>query len=219
MEMMNAEMFWMKRIFVVLVILQITKHSSAQNTTVYTTTSQSPNPGLGYLTLPEDVTAALGEPAEFKCGAPKTSSGLTFTFYGSNHNYTLSCPSGHVEDIPQALEGDCEEEDGELLAVWTLKGTSFPDNGTRVVCQQRDHTAHTARLYVYDNGSGNSLLIGLGVGACLGVLLVFGLLYLMLMRSERLRKCFRGSDNQEGDLAEIVDQIAPTATYDKMRDL
>lgn len=214
---MNAEMFGRKSvIFVALAVLQITKHTSALTTA---------NPSKSYSTVPLNVTAGLGDPAKFWCGVPKTSEGLTFTFYGSAHNYTLSCPSGHIKDIPQALEGLCIEHLDELLAGWALSGTSIPDNGSKVVCQRKGHpAAPAAYLHVYDNGSGNALLIGLAIGGFFGVIIVFGLLYLMLTRSERLQICFRGKNNQPEDLTEIVDNIEPTATSQptlngKMRDL
>lgn len=244
---MNAEMFGRKSvIFVALAILQIAKHTSAQTTTVSSNTtvtlstdssasvpssasSQPPTAAPGssqsYLTLPSNITVGLGDPVVFWCGVPKSSEGLTFTFYGSAHNYTLSCPSGHIEDIPQALEGFCVVHLTELLAAWVLKGASIPDNGTRVVCQSRGHPpAPVAYLHVYDNGSGNSLLIGLAVGGFFGVITVCGLLYLTLTRSERLQMCFRGKNRQPEDLTEIMDNIEPTATSkptfnEKMRDL
>lgn len=202
-----------------LAVLQITKHTSAQNTSV------SSEPSKNYKTLPLNKTVGLGDPAEFWCGVPRDSEGLTFTFYGSAHNYTLRCPSGHIEDIPQALEGLCVEHLDELLAAWVLKGTSIPDNSTRVVCQRRGHpAAPAAYLRVYDNGSGNALLIGLAVGGFFGLIIVFGLLYLMLTRSEQLQICFRGKNKQPEDLTEIVDNIEPTATSqptlnEKMRNL
>lgn len=46
---------------------------------------------------------------------------------------------------------------GESLAVWTLKGTSFSDNGTRVVCQQsKSPDAPAAILHVYGKDSSYS---------------------------------------------------------------
>lgn len=58
---------------------------------------------------------------------------------------------------PQALYGSCAMKGGESLAVWTLKGTSLPDNGTRVVCQKAGNTdALTAVLHVYGKYSGNA---------------------------------------------------------------
>ncbi|XP_072317544.1 uncharacterized protein [Eucyclogobius newberryi] len=233
MEKKVVELFGRKSVFVVLAILQISKHTSAQKTTttsstttVPPSTSTAPGPSRSYLTVPSNMTVGLGDPVQFLCGVPKNSEGLTFTFYGSSHNYSLSCPSGHVKDIPQALEGSCQVHLEELLARWVLKGTSLPDNGARVVCQRRGHpAAPTAHLHVYDNGSGNSLLIGVALGGFFGVIAVFGLLYLMLTRSERLRICFRGKDNGPDDLTEIVDNIESTdisplpSLSEKMRDL
>lgn len=52
----------------------------------------------------------------------------------------------------QALSGNCYIKDGESLAVWTLKGTAFPDNGTRVICQQENNPkAPSAVLHLYGN--------------------------------------------------------------------
>lgn len=179
-----------------LALLQITTHSSAQNIT----TASAP----GYLTRPADVTVAASEPAVFRCGVPEAFPNFTFTFYGSHRNYVLTCPSGHVEDIPQALYGSCDVTNGESLAVWTLKGTSFSDNGTRVVCQQsKNPDAPAAVLHVYDNGVSQATLIGCVIGGFFGILLVFGLLYTMLQRSETLQRCFRGKEMQD-DMTTIV---------------
>lgn len=54
----------------------------------------------------------------------------------------------------QALYGTCKVKDGELVASWTLKGTSLSDNGTRVTCQGSEGTeAPAAILHVYGKDS------------------------------------------------------------------
>lgn len=69
---------------------------------VNTNTSSTPNPAiLQYHTRPVNITVAVGEPAVFTCGVPEASPNLTFILYGSHGNYSLTCPKGHVEDIPQ----------------------------------------------------------------------------------------------------------------------
>nr|XP_046256562.1 uncharacterized protein LOC124065331 [Scatophagus argus]XP_046256564.1 uncharacterized protein LOC124065331 [Scatophagus argus] len=195
-----------QKCWLLLALLQITTPSSAQNNATTTTTSSSTmNPAhLSYLTRPADVTVAVGEPAVFRCGVPEASPNLTFTFYGSHGNYSLTCPYSHMEDIPQALYGSCEMKKGESLAVLTLRGTSFSDNSTRVVCQQsKNPDAPAAVLHVYDNGNSFSILIGCVIGGFFGVLLVAALSYAMLQRSETLQKCFRGEDTED-DMTTIV---------------
>lgn len=67
-----------------------------------TTTTAAPKPAaLSYRTRPADILVAVGEPAVFRCGVPEASPNLTFTFYGSHANYSLTCPYGHIEDIPK----------------------------------------------------------------------------------------------------------------------
>ncbi|XP_044062582.1 uncharacterized protein LOC122881017 [Siniperca chuatsi] len=187
-------------------LLQSTTHTSAVNTTsAITTTISPPSPAaLIYRTRPADVTVAVGKPAVFRCGVPKASPNLTFTFYGSHGNYSLTCPYGHMEDIPQVLYGSCDMKKEESLAVWTLKGTTFSDNSTRVVCQQsKNPDAPAAVLHVYDNSISYATLIGCTIGGFFGILLVFGLLYTMLKRSETLQKCFRGNETED-DMTTIV---------------
>ncbi|XP_032374091.1 uncharacterized protein LOC116690955 [Etheostoma spectabile] len=192
----EGEMWKKKRVshicLLMLAVLQITAPSSAQTTSAL-------NPAVhSYRTRPADVTVAVGKPAVFYCGVPKASPNLTFTFYGSDGNYSLICPMDHVEDIAQALYGRCLMKTDESLAVWTLKGTSFSDNGTRVVCQQsNDPDAPAAVLHVYDNSASFVTLIGCVVGGFFGVLLVFGLLYIALRRSETLQKWFKGKDTED----------------------
>lgn len=76
----------------IIVNVQITV--SAQNPT-------SATAAAGYLSRPDDITVAVGEPAIFHCGVPEASPNITFTFYGGHGNYSLTCPQGHVEDILQ----------------------------------------------------------------------------------------------------------------------
>ncbi|XP_018539538.1 uncharacterized protein LOC108888171 [Lates calcarifer] len=184
-----------------LALLQITTPTPAENTT---TTSAPDHVALHYHTQPVDVIVAVEEPAVFRCGVPKASPNLTFTFYGSHGNYSLTCPNGHVEDIPQALYGSCEMKNEESLGVWTLRGTSYSDNGTRVVCQQAKNPFKvTAILRVYDNGISHATLIGCTIGGFFGMLLVAGLSFTMLRRSETLQKCFRGKQTED-DMDTIV---------------
>ncbi|XP_047453604.1 uncharacterized protein LOC125015729 [Mugil cephalus] len=192
----------------ILAVLQIGTPSSAQNntagptvnsSTTTTTSSTTTSAPLPYRTRPTDVVVTVGEPAVFRCGVPEASPGLRFTFYGSHGNYSLSCPGDNdVEDIPQALYGSCKRENGESLAVWTLKGTSLPDNSTRVVCQQPNNPyAPSAVLLVYDNGTSYALIVGCTIGGFFGILLVFGLLFLMLRESRTLQNCFRVEEVEE----------------------
>ncbi|KAL3981060.1 nuclear receptor co-repressor 2 [Sarotherodon galilaeus] len=176
-----------------LTVLQISTPSSGPSTDA-----------LKYSTQPSNISVGVGEPAVFHCGVPEAHPNLTFTLYGSNHNYSLTCPGGHVEDIPQALYGSCEMKNGESLAVWTLQGTAFPDNGTRVVCQQLSNPkALSAVLHVYDTGATNVLLIGCIIGGFFGVLLVAALLYTFLVKSESFQECFGGGETED-DMTTIV---------------
>ncbi|KAK5621894.1 hypothetical protein CRENBAI_003585 [Crenichthys baileyi] len=120
--------------------------SLGNNTTTF---APKPKPS-SYRTIPVDVKVGLGEPAEFRCGVSEGSQNLIFTFYSSHGNYTLTCPNGKMEDISQALYGSCEVKNGELVAIWTLKGTSYSDNNARVVCQQSNNPDEcVAVLHVY----------------------------------------------------------------------
>ncbi|XP_034554275.1 uncharacterized protein LOC117823261 [Notolabrus celidotus] len=187
-----------------LALLQIYTPSTALNTTSATTAS-APNPTvLSYRTRPANIKVALGEPAVFRCGVPEASPNITFTLFGGHGNYSLICPQGHVEDIPQALYGSCEMKTSESLAVWTIKGTSFSDNGTRVECQQSNNPEkRVAVLHIYDNGLNRAVLIGCVIGGFFGMLLVAVLLFVLLQRSDTFQKCFRGKEGEE-DLDTII---------------
>ncbi|KAM4569039.1 uncharacterized protein V3H82_013055 [Fundulus diaphanus] len=195
--------FWL-----LLAVLQIAAPSSAQdNTTSPANTIPTLTPktkASSYRTLPIDVKVAVGEPAEFRCGVSEASQNLTFTLYSSHGNYTLTCPNGKVEDIPQALYGSCEVKNGELVAVWTLKGTSYSDNEARVVCHESNAPDECAAvLRVYDNGASYATLIGCLIGGFFGVLLVFGLIFLLLPKSMTIQNCL-GEDDTEDDQDSIV---------------
>ncbi|XP_029959448.1 uncharacterized protein LOC115397341 [Salarias fasciatus] len=173
-----------------LVVLRLSTPSSAQG---------APAAAV-YRTRPVNVTAALGESAVFRCGVVKRSPNVTLS-YG---NYSLTCPGEDVEYIPQALYGTCETPAEQFVAVWTVKGTSYSDNGTRVVCEQPlDSSRLIAVLHVVDNGVSYFVLVGCTIGGFFGILLVFGLFFIMLQRSETLQKCFRGKEPEE-DMVTVV---------------
>lgn len=191
--------------FLLLALIQIYTPVSAENTTHTPETSPLNPKDLIYRTRPSDVTVAVGEPAVFHCGVPETFPNLTFTLFGSHGNYSLTCPHGHVENIPQALYGSCEMKSGESLAVWTIKGTSIPDNGTRVVCQQSNNPQkRSAVLHVYDNGLNRAILIGCVLGGFFGMVLLALMAVMTLRRSETFQKCLRGGSDEEDDEDTIV---------------
>ncbi|XP_074540182.1 uncharacterized protein LOC141801137 [Halichoeres trimaculatus] len=190
--------------FLLLALIQIYTPTSAVNTTRTTITSPLNPAALIYHTRPSDITVALGDPAVFRCGVPETSPNLTFTLYGGHGNYSLTCPQGHVEDIPQALYGHCEIKSGVSLAVWTIKGTSIPDNGTRVICQQSNNPEkHSAVLHLYDNGLNRAILLGCVLGGFFGTALLALLTVLTLQRSETFNRCL-GRGDAEDDVNTIV---------------
>lgn len=190
--------------FLLLTLIQIYTTTSALNTTSATITSPLNPAALIYRTRPSDTTVAVGEPAVFRCGVPETSPNLTFTLYGSHGNYSLTCPQGRFENIPQALYGRCEMKSGESLAIWTIKGTSIPDNGTRVICQQSNNPEkRSAVLHVYDNGINRAILIGCVIGGFFGMVLLAFLAIVTLQRSETFQRCLRGKDADD-DLDTIV---------------
>ncbi|KAM8847053.1 uncharacterized protein ACB058_013196 [Synchiropus picturatus] len=181
----------MKKIESLLLLSFFIAASSAQNTP-------------RFLTHPIDVSVAVGDPAVFSCGVPKDSVNFSFNVYGSRSNHTLTCPDGRVEDVPQALFGHCVVKKGQLMAVWTIKGTSYSDNSTKFVCHLPNvPESPTAILHVHDNGKSFYILIGCCIGAFFGVLLVFGLSYTMLQRSETLQRCFSG---KEDDTVSIIEK-------------
>lgn len=187
--------------WLLLALLQIAAPSSAQDVTTSSdksTTSATKPKASGYRTLPIDVKVAVGEPAEFRCGVSEVVQNLTFTLYTSHGNYTLTCPNGKVEDIPQSLYGNCEVKKDELLAVWTLKRTSYSDNDTWVTCHESNHPEdRSASLHVYDDGVSQAVLIGCVIGAFFGVILVFGLIFLLLPRSMNLQNCLGEADTED----------------------
>ncbi|KAF3691633.1 hypothetical protein EXN66_Car007308 [Channa argus] len=209
----KAEMWKLKLChccLLLLALLQTTTPSSAQNTSttispVSTIMNSSPNPApVAYITSPADVTLAEGQLAVFRCGVSTVSPNLTFTYYGKQDTYNLTCPYSYVEPVPQTLYGSCEMKAGESLAVWTLSAASFFDNGTRVVCHQLNNpNAPAAMLYVYKKGTNYTTLIVCTIGGFTVTVLVFGLLYCVLQRSERFQKCF-GGEETEDDLSTIV---------------
>ncbi|XP_051920829.1 uncharacterized protein LOC127600356 [Hippocampus zosterae] len=187
-----------------LILIHIFTPSSAQNTTAVST-----NTTTEILTRPVDVSVFVGDPAVFTCAVPETSPVVTFTLFGGHGSYSLTCPGGHVEDIPQALYGSCQIKKGQSVAAWTFKGTSKSDNNTRVVCQlPNGFDSSTATLRIYDNGSYMAILIGCAIGGFFGIILVFALSYTLLKRSEACQKCFRPKEDEDDTFAIISKDFA-----------
>ncbi|XP_026149752.1 uncharacterized protein LOC113122544 [Mastacembelus armatus] len=178
---------------VLLTLLQITAPSSAQST------------ANSYSTRPVNVSVAAGELVMFYCGVTSASSNLTFSFHSSKGNYSLTCPNGQVDAVPQVLYGRCTMKNRELLAVWTLNGTSLSDNEAHVVCQQPNNLdAPAAVLHVYTFGSNKGILIGCTIGGFLGALVMAGIFYLVLQKNKTVQECFRGDEPEEDDMNTIV---------------
>lgn len=75
---------------------------ASNSSTVSTIMTSTLNPaGVGYRTRPADVAVAKGKSGVFGCGVAAASPNFTFTFYGSQQTYNLTCPYGYVEAIPQ----------------------------------------------------------------------------------------------------------------------
>ncbi|XP_036798921.1 uncharacterized protein LOC110538617 [Oncorhynchus mykiss] len=156
-----------------------------------------------YTTLPNNVSVAVGKPAAFQCGVSPPRQ-LNFTLYGSHRNITLICPGDHTEYLAaQSIKGYCDNTGKELFAIWLISGTSRSDNHTRVVCESSGRPLVDGYLWVYEDGSYFATLIGCVIGGFFGILIVFGLSYTVLRRSERFQLCFRGKD-REDDVTTMV---------------
>ncbi|XP_077577088.1 uncharacterized protein LOC144199369 isoform X2 [Stigmatopora nigra] len=185
--------------FLLLILVLIITPLSAQNTTTASTNTSSE-----ISIRPVDVSVFVGDPAVFICAVPETSPVVTFALFGDHGNYSLTCPGGNVNDIPQAIYGRCQIKKRQSLAVWTIKGTSNTDNHTKVVCQlPNGGDSFTATLRVYDNGRNLAILIGCVIGGFFGSLLVFALSFAILKRSKAFQKCFGGKGGDDDTLSII----------------
>ncbi|XP_063054317.1 uncharacterized protein LOC134448566 [Engraulis encrasicolus] len=162
-----------------------------------------------YTYKPENITSASGDSATFKCGISSSSSSssssslLVFSIQGNN-NITMSCPGNVSESWTiEALKWSCSVTDGKVLAVWTVTGTSLPDNGTVFRCQVEGQPDAVGYLWVYVSSSYFGVLIGCVIGGFFGILIVFGLIWIFLQKSESFRECFGGK--QEEDECTIVE--------------
>lgn len=157
-----------------------------------------------YTKKPENITAATGDSATFPCGVKKSAGKVDFTIQGNN-NKTMSCP-GNDTNVWQveSLKWSCSETTNEILATWTIIGTSLPDNGTMFRCKAQGQPEVVGHLHVFVNSSYFGVLIGCVIGGFFGILIVFGLIYVFLQRSETFRECFRGK--QEDDERTIVEE-------------
>lgn len=162
---------------------------------------------LSYTSTPHNVSQMSGKAASFLCGiSPETATTtVLFTIHHCRGNQSVQCP-GEPNYLPSlGLNGYCEVEGQELRAVWSMAYISQRDDATYVVCQPTGLRATYAYLSVKGNNSYFYALIGCAAGGFLGILLIFGLAYLGLKRSERCRQCFNGYTSED-DTSAIIEQ-------------
>ncbi|KAJ8005342.1 hypothetical protein DPEC_G00145630 [Dallia pectoralis] len=158
-----------------------------------------------YATLPGNISVAVGKTATLQCGVVNSSGQLNFTLYGSRGNTTLLCPGGTTEYLAgQSIKGYCSNAGNEYLAIWLISVTSILDDNTRVVCKTPGQPEVDGYLMVYADVSNFGTLIGCVIGGFFGILIVFGLAYVVVRRSERLQRCFRGNDSEDDDTTMVT---------------
>ncbi|KAG5271622.1 hypothetical protein AALO_G00182090 [Alosa alosa] len=160
-----------------------------------------------YTQRPGNITTATGEPASFHCGIPSSAGRVDFRIQGNEqgNNKTLSCPGNKTHEWPEkALKWSCTDTATEILAIWTITGTSLSDNGTMFRCTAHGQPETVGHLSVFVNSSYFGILIGCVIGGFFGILLVFGLIYVFLQKSESFQECFRGK--REEDECTIVEE-------------
>ncbi|XP_064161573.1 uncharacterized protein LOC135237927 isoform X2 [Anguilla rostrata] len=162
---------------------------------------------LSYTVVPRNVSQDVGKAATFLCGvSPETAATrVDFTIYRRHGNYSVLCPGEPLSLPSQGLNGYCEVKGEELRAVWSVAYNSRKDNGTYVACRPTGLSPAFAYLTVKENSSYFAALIGCVIGGFVGILAVFGLVYLGMRRSERFRKCLKGQTSQD-DLSTITEQ-------------
>ncbi|XP_028837182.1 uncharacterized protein LOC114790915 [Denticeps clupeoides] len=163
--------------------------------------------GGTYTQIPENITSLTGKTVTFHC-ATRLPSALSFSIQGSQNNNTLSCNSSQpfkpISVPSRALQGNCENRNGELVAQWTIISTSLSDNATIFRCQSSGLPDAIGTLTVYMNSGYFATLIGCVIGGFFGILIVFVGVYIALQRSEKLQICFRGKS--EDDAITIVEE-------------
>ncbi|KAJ8287620.1 hypothetical protein COCON_G00002790 [Conger conger] len=164
------------------------------------------SPALSYTSIPLNVTQDSGKVANFLCGvSPETATTrVEFTIHRRHGNYSVLCPGEPMSLPSQGLNGYCEVKGQELRAGWSIAYSSRRDSDTYVVCEPTGLSPTYAYLTVKGNNSYFSAFIGCVVGGFLVILLIFGLAYLGMRRSESLRRCFKGQMTED-DLSTIIE--------------
>ncbi|MFT7800680.1 hypothetical protein AGIG_G5083 [Arapaima gigas] len=158
-----------------------------------------------YSRLPVNVTQEPGKTVTFVCGVSPSNTTLNFTLYDSHVVSTLSCPAGSPSQPSQVISGRCESNAQEVWGVWSLSYTVSGKNGTYVMCQGTHLPPVYSFLYIQESKSYFAILVGCVMGGFFGFIVIFGLGFIALKRSERLQRCFKGKTPQD-DITTIVEE-------------
>ncbi|KAI4889095.1 hypothetical protein NFI96_018624 [Prochilodus magdalenae] len=160
---------------------------------------------MNYTIVPQNVTINSGKSATFRCGAAPFSGPerLNFTVQRPDANYSLSCPGDRVNIPSLLLNGQCEVKSSEIIATWEITNLVTKLSDTVFKCQIDGVGDKYAFLWVQGNGAYYAMLFGCVMGGFFGILIIFGLTYISLKRSERLQNCFKG--RAEDDVMTVAD--------------
>ncbi|KAK1806725.1 hypothetical protein P4O66_005223 [Electrophorus voltai] len=102
-----------------------------------------------------------------------------------------------------SLSGYCEVTNLEAIAIWELSNVGSDSNDIPLVCHTSGLTDKYGYLFVNGNSKYYAMLFGCVMGGFFGILIVFGVTYITLKRSERFQNCFKG--REEDDMPTAVE--------------
>ncbi|KAK3541373.1 hypothetical protein QTP86_023073 [Hemibagrus guttatus] len=176
----------------------------------------------------------MGKSATFTCTVTPKNMSLNFTARLPTTSYVLQCPGKPVkfpsmvrdftllhqiklinlQQIPECrnsaqkngLYGNCESNDVQVTGTWQMSNIGNDVNGTAFTCIGSDLSPVTGYLWITGASAYYLMLFGCVMGGFFGILIVFGVTYISLKRSEKLQECFKGKDEEEDVIGGVEEE-------------
>ncbi|KAG7318021.1 hypothetical protein KOW79_019056 [Hemibagrus wyckioides] len=168
--------------------------------------SAPPAQGQSYSNYPINTTVNMGKSATFTCTVTPNNMTLNFTVRLPQNSYVLQCPGKGIKYPSMGLYGNCEVTGSQVTGTWQMSNIGNDVNGTAFTCVGSDLSPITGYLWITGASSYYLMLFGCVMGGFFGILIIFGVTYVSLKRSEKLQECFKGKDEDEDVIGGVEEE-------------
>ncbi|KAF7692061.1 hypothetical protein HF521_011028 [Silurus meridionalis] len=168
--------------------------------------SAPPVQGYNYSMVPVNTTVYMGKSTTFTCSIVPGNGMLNFTARLPLNSYTLQCPGKNLNFPSMSLYGSCDNKPNQNTASWQMSNIGSDVNGSAFICSGDGLDVQVGYLWITGASKYYLMLFGCVMGGFFGILIIFGVTYVSLKRSERLQECFKGKPEEEDDIEGVEEE-------------